>query len=180
MSTSSLPAAADREWIKIGRIGKAHGLLGGFHITESHSLLVQGRGDRIVVGKSPLLGLSTEVRDNQTLKQRTLLFLEAFVDRNAVEAHRGESLWALDTNESPHEGFIGMKVFDRNKSYLGTVRNFCNYGASDIAELHSADGLALDIPFVDEYCVVEQSSSEKYLRLKVSKDVFSEFWRPLI
>jgi 16S rRNA processing protein RimM len=79
-------------------------------------------------------------------------------DRDAAERLKGVSLSversalpAPDTNEFYHADLIGLQAVDSTGDPLGSVVAVQNFGAGDILEIASAQGLSLLVPFTKEH-----------------------------
>ena len=168
--------------IKIGDVGKPHGLAGAFFIG--------GRDDPLAEGIKDLwIGCSGKMQKARITKSylasgRTVIVTNLAKDRNGVEALRGLGIFVdrsqLGVNEVTEylwRDLVGVKVSDCVETFLGTIERVYNAGASDIMVLRSKDGSSfVEIPLVAAYVDWNQYVPRQRLKLVVRGDVFLEMW----
>ncbi|RQD70362.1 MAG: 16S rRNA processing protein RimM [Tindallia sp. MSAO_Bac2] len=96
-----------------------------------------------------------------------LLFLEGIDTMNQAEEMKGKFLYTDDTQRSALEedqhyiaDLIGLKVYDIEDTYIGTVKQVMPTGANDILVIQSEDGTKEHmVPNVREF--VREISPEK-------------------
>jgi 16S rRNA processing protein RimM len=133
--------------VRVGRVGRPHGLDGGFTVadpTERIELLDPGRF--VVVGEREM----TVVARRGT-PEHPIVVLEGLEDRSAAEALRGEpiavpraALGALEEGEFLVDDLVGCEVVDGER-LVGRVR--------DVLLLPSADALEVERPGEDPLLV---------------------------
>ena len=95
--------------VTAGRVGRAHGLDGSFHVAEPGHPLEQG-------AMVTLAGVAREVRRSSGTPQRPIVRLEGIDDRDSAVALRGELLLVSDTaapladDEWLAEDLVGLQV----------------------------------------------------------------------
>ncbi len=116
------PAAA-AGFLHAGRVGRAHGLDGSFHVTRPRPALLT-LGARLRVGEG-----EREIVRRSGTEQRPILRLEGMADRAAVDALRGADLLvargaapALGEGEYWAEDLVGCAVAGASGRELGTVQ----------------------------------------------------------
>lgn len=115
---------------EVGRIGRAHGLDGSFHVTQPRPGL-----DAEVLGVS---GVARRVQRRAGTSQRPILRLEGLEDRPAIDALRGVSLDGpepeLEPGEYRAEDLAGCRVVDGD-SDVGTVARMIALPSCEALEL---------------------------------------------
>jgi len=137
----------------VGRIGRAHGVLGEATIevrTDDPDL-------RFAIGEELTLenGNSLTVSGNRWHNQILLLSFDGINDRNKIEELRDQLLYAeVDTKanqpgEYHFQQLIGCKVILADKSKLGIVREIVQLPGQDLLSVDSMRGEVL-IPMVKQ------------------------------
>lgn len=172
-------------WVRIGTIGKAHGLRGAFFVSGRDEP-IPSTIKIILIGKSPedskksnLLSRSTGAGNSEVLR------CDAALDRTAIESLQGQALWVHrdelgleDEGDCLRTDLIGKQVMDSRGSMVGTIDNIYNCGASDIATITNGNK-GVDIPIVATYFDMNFSADSPQLQLTVTSDVFDDLWEEL-
>src|SRR5579862_891365 len=141
------PQAA--RWLRAGRVGRAHGLDGSFHVLEpAPALLVLGA--RVSVDGRELKIIRRAGDD-----RRVIIRLKGFADRDATESLRGRQLLAprtqaprLDEDEWWADDLEGCEVRDGDRR-VGTVQRLLALPSVDVLEVARDEGGAeLLVPLV--------------------------------
>lgn len=148
------PGASDL--IRIGVIGKPHGVRGGFHVDGAVDPVVVKPGFIMLAGDRELRVASRGGTD-----ARPIVSVEGVDDRDAAAELRGETLFARrDTLTPLGEGewyasdLEGMTVSDAGGERLGTVKRLSNLPSVDVLEVEPvAGGAALLVPMVADAIV---------------------------
>ena len=141
--------------LNVGRIGKAHGILGEATI----EVRTDEAENRFAVGAI----LETDNHGNLTVASARvhngilLLGFEGIEDRNAIEALRNELLYAdvdiqapgIDEDDYHVLQLIGCTAFLVDGDEFGIVTDVLNLPGQDVLAIKSAEGEAL-IPFVHQ------------------------------
>lgn len=138
-------------WLRAGRIGRAHGLDGSFHVSEPVSDLLQEGRTVIVDGREHLI-----VR-RAGMDARPILRLEGFADRVAAEALSGQELFVtrdrvpeLEPDEWWAADLEGCTVRD-GEVVVGVVRRLLGLPSCEVLEVALAGGGAdLLVPLVTD------------------------------
>ncbi len=152
--------------LNVGRIGKAHGILGEATI----EVRTDEAEDRFAIGAV----LETENHGNLTVVSARvhngilLLGFEGVHDRNAVEALRNELLYAdvdidapgIDEDDYHVLQLIGCKAFLVDGDEFGDVADVLNLPGQDVLVIKNPDGEVL-IPFVRQLVPVVDISAKK-------------------
>ena len=139
--------------LNVGRIGKAHGILGEATI----EVRTDEAEDRFAIGAV----LETESHGNLTVASARvhngilLLSFEGIEDRNAIETLRNELLYAdvdidapgIDEDDYHVLQLIGCKAFLVDGDEFGEVSEVLNLPGQDVLVIKSESGETL-IPFV--------------------------------
>jgi 16S rRNA processing protein RimM len=129
------PAAATGALLSVGRVGRAHGLDGSFHVTQPR--------ERVLGGLTALIldGVEIPIVRHDGTPSRPILRLEGIDTREAVDALRGTDLWMrradappLEEDEWYAEDLIGCRVVDGDVA-IGTVVKLLPYPSCDLLEV---------------------------------------------
>jgi 16S rRNA processing protein RimM len=150
-----MPAAdeAAGALLTVGRVGRAHGLDGSFHVTQPRTRLLEGRDSVIVNGEQIAI-----VRRAGT-DARPIFRLAGIQTREAVDALRGTDLWVpradappLEEDEWYAEDLVGCRVVDGDRE-VGEVAKLLAYPSCELLEVpRDADPArpALLIPLISD------------------------------
>jgi 16S rRNA processing protein RimM len=139
--------------LNVGRIGKAHGILGEATI-EVRTDEAEARFAIGAVLETESHGLIT-VASARVHNGILLLGFEGIEDRNAIEELRNELLYTevdidapgIDEDDYHVLQLVGCKAFLIDGDEFGTVTDVLNLPGQDVLAIKSADGEVL-IPFV--------------------------------
>lgn len=146
-SEQSTAPGGDR--LSAGRVGKAHGLDGSFHVTRPRPGVLKNGLPLFVDGRE------TKARRYAGTAEKPILALDGVFSRTEVEALRGQDLWvdrehvpALGPDEWWAEDLEGCEVFDGDVT-VGTVRNLLVLPSCEVLEVtRAAGGADLLVPLV--------------------------------
>jgi 16S rRNA processing protein RimM len=137
--------------VRVGKVGKPHGLEGAFVVEEASE-----DPDRFAVGTTLLVGgVSVEVVESKKAGGRPVIRLERDVPRGApIEVERSD---LPEPGENEYYAFqlVGLEVEEAGGQKLGRVTEIASGPANDVLELDT--GLAL--PLVDA-CIQEVDLEE--------------------
>jgi 16S rRNA processing protein RimM len=169
-------------WVRIGVVGKPHGLKGAFFIhgrAEPLPLTIK----TLRIGKTPESAQSTKLLSRSTGSGNSeVLRCEAAGDRTAAEKLQGNFLWAhrdeiglAEEVDCLRSDIIGKAVLDLTGKELGVIEDVYDCGASDIVTIRQGHRSA-DIPLVPTYFDMDFSAAATHLQLQVNGEVFDELW----
>jgi 16S rRNA processing protein RimM len=148
-----MPAAdeAAGALLTVGRVGRAHGLDGSFHVTQPRTRLLEGRESVIVNGEEVAI-----VRRAGT-DARPIFRLAGIQTREAVDALRGTDLWVpradappLEEDEWYAEDLVGCRVVDGDRE-VGEVTKLLAYPSCELLEVpRPGGGKDLLIPLISD------------------------------
>jgi 16S rRNA processing protein RimM len=141
-------ARAEAEWLAAGRVGRAHGLDGSFHVTGARpALLEPGATVRVA-------GADREIVRRAGTPERPILRLAGAERREDAEALRGEELRVARADAPPlEEGAFwaeeleGCQVTDGERA-VGTVRQMLELPSCEVIEVARPDADDLLVPLV--------------------------------
>jgi 16S rRNA processing protein RimM len=133
-------------FLEAGRVGRAHGLDGSFHVTSPRPRL-------LTLGTPTDLG---EIVRRAGTDQRPLVRLAGCDTREAIEALHGRPLQvaladapALEPGEWWAHELEGLAVTDGERA-VGTVRRMLELPSVEVLEVERADGSELLVPMVGD------------------------------
>jgi 16S rRNA processing protein RimM len=130
-------------WVSVGRVGRSHGLGGGFVVeAASDDPSRFAPGALVYANREP-----TAVVESKTAGGRLVVRLDRPVERGALLELPAEQLPALPEGEYYAFQLVGLAVEDDRGEPLGQVAAVVPGVANDVVELDT--GLAL--PLVDEW-----------------------------
>jgi 16S rRNA processing protein RimM len=127
--------------VRVGRVGKPHGLDGGFFVEgASERKAVFARGATLYAGGEP----ATVVAARHGSGGRPVVVLDRHVERGAELAVARETLPNLaDGDEFYVFQLVGLSVEEEGGRLLGRVREVLEYPGNDVLELDSGASLPL-------------------------------------
>ena len=129
------------ELVPVGRVGKPHGLDGGFFVdgaSERQEVFVDGA--KLYAGGEP----ATVVASRRGSGGRPVIRLDRQVDRGAELAVARATLPSLsDEDEFYVFQLVGLSVEEESGRLLGRVREVLEYPGNDVLELDSGASLPL-------------------------------------
>lgn len=144
-------AAADRDWLHAGRVGKPHGLDGSFLVAEPNAALLRA-SKTIRLGDADRKIVRFAGHDS-----RLILRIDGCCDRDAAEALRGQVLFVsrrsapeLGEDEWWAEDLEGLSVFDGDRE-VGIVSRLLALPSCEVLEVgRPAGGDPLLVPLVSD------------------------------
>jgi len=143
--------AADREWLRAGRVGRPHGLDGSFLVADPNPELLRS-AETVTIG-----GVARTIERRAGHDRRVILRLEGCADRDAADGLRGQDLFvgrerapALGEDEWWAEDLEGCAVRDGDR-VVGTVVRLLALPSCEVLEVERAHGGdALLVPLVSD------------------------------
>lgn len=165
------------EWKTFGCVGKPHGLKGSFYVQKQTRPLPADL-KTIRLGDSPHIAyLESQVLEIKSHRDKAILTVDKIPDRTVLDTHKGVKIWAAfpQSKFSEFDELIDFQVKDNLGELLGKVKQFYNYGASDVMEIQSAEEKILEIPFLDSY-ILKIEKQQNTIILSVPKSNFEGLW----
>lgn len=170
------------EWLKLGVVGKSHGLKGAFFVS-GRDAPIPSTIKQIVIGLSPEKGKETRVLFSRQQGQRVVLQCDLIVTPEAVQEWIGQSLWVQrqvipvnDDREYLWSDLYGKLVQGSDGIALGKIVTVNNYGATDVVEIQSDHQRTLALPFISLYVDMSFKGSDPVIHLVVPASTFDEAW----
>ena len=173
------------EFVRIGNVGRPHGVFGGFFVGDRDAGLSQSLVDlEVFVGKAALPGVSYKVSKQKNSGGRTVLHFAGMGSREQVGEIKGQSLFlkradvSLDpASEYLWQDLVGQKVIDKDGVEVGIARSVMNYGASDILRIEHEERGILLVPLVGAYFAMDLLGADApYIKLEHSLEIFADTW----
>jgi 16S rRNA processing protein RimM len=127
--------------VRVGRVGRPHGLDGGFFVEgASERDAVFAKGATLLAGGEP----ATVVAVRRGSGGRPVILLDRHVERGAELAVARATLPSLaDADEFYVFQLVGLSVEEEDGRQLGRVREVLEYPGNDVLELDSGASLPL-------------------------------------
>jgi 16S rRNA processing protein RimM len=127
--------------VPVGRVGKPHGLDGGFFVEgASEREGVFAKGATLLAGGEP----ASVVASRRGSGGRPVIRLDRHVERGTELAVARATLPSLDAEDEFYVfQLVGLGVEEENGRQLGRVREVLQYPGSDVLELDSGASLPL-------------------------------------
>lgn len=174
---------ANDSWLKIGRVGRAHGLRGDFFVSGRDEPIPKSYG-KLLIGDVPESARPTTIEKLGWLNERPVLKCSLASDRTAAEQLSGQPIWVAasavqvdNAKEYLWSDLEGRQVNDARGVCLGRVRSVYNAGAGDVIEIEDQVGRLLDVPMIAQYFDMSFTRGESELTLVVTADFFNELWQ---
>jgi 16S rRNA processing protein RimM len=154
---SRLPTDPERDVVRVGRVGRPHGVDGAFVVeqaSEDPSRYEVG-AELLVDGEPAFVVLSRQIGG-----RRRAIKLDRAVARGAELAVRRDALPELPADTYYVSDLVGLDVVDERGEHVGVIRDVLPGPANDVLELDT--GLLL--PLVED-CVREVDLSSRRLLL---------------
>ncbi len=145
---------ADRrtpEALSAGRVGRPHGLDGGFYVTRPRPRLLEP-GMRVTIGAD-----AHEIAQRSGVEQRPIVNLRGVHDRSAAEALRGLELCvpladapALQAGEWWAHELQGCEVHSTGNQLVGTVAALLELPSCEVLQVTLSGGGELLVPMVKD------------------------------
>jgi len=171
------------KWVKLGIVGKGHGLNGTFFIS-GRDQTIPPKVKTLLVGNKLETARSLTVVNCRMQSGRPVLDCLEVQNRNDVDFLKGQIVWCprheievQDQNEYIWADLEGRSVVDSQGEMVGKIVEIQNFGASDIVEIDHTDRGRLSLPFVSLYFDMDFTGDQEQIRLLVPLDTFDEVWQ---
>ncbi|HWH95168.1 MAG TPA: ribosome maturation factor RimM [Baekduia sp.] len=121
--------------LSVGRIGRAHGLDGSFHVTQPRERVLAAATTLIVDGRE------VAIERHDGTPARPILRLAGIGSREAIDARRGTDLWVRRAEAPPlgdeewyAEDLVGCRVVDGDVP-VGVVAKLLPYPSCELLEV---------------------------------------------
>lgn len=186
--------------MKLGVVGKAHGLRGAFFVAGRRDRPVPKSCKKIVLGEVETPSKSSfsqapetpepsqiyEIVSSSTQQGRPLLQCRGVDDRTAAETLTGRSIWVEreQISVNPAQEFlwadlVGCLIYDSSGAPFGKVSEVGSYGAGDVAVVQAEiEGKlwAVEVLLGPQFFNMDFDVSARRLDLVVDKDTFEGLW----
>ena len=169
------------DWIKIGKVGKGHGLRGEFFISGRDEPL-DSDISAVLIGEHFNSAVVYSVYKVANQGGRPLIKLDDFRSRTDSDKVLHFQIWVkreeLDISEKEFywDDLKGKSVALPDGKVIGTVVGLNNFGASDVIDITNEDKQSLSLPFIDQYFDLEASVDSDTVTLTVENDVIHDLW----
>ncbi|MFW7379468.1 MAG: ribosome maturation factor RimM [Oligoflexus sp.] len=169
-------------WVKLGIVGKGHGLNGTFFIS-GRDAAIPGGVKTLRIGKNLQRAQDLTVQTSRMQGDRPTVHCKEVQSRNDVDILKGQTIWCRrdeitveEEREYLWSDIEGLLVIDSDDRLVGKIVAVQNYGASDIVEIENQQLGRLALPFVDAYFDMNFRSDAEQIRLLVPLTTFDEAW----
>lgn len=141
--------------IRIGVVGKPHGVRGGIHLDGAIDAPALVPGLEVEID-----GVAHVLASRGGTDARPIVAFEAVTDRDVAAALRGRSVTARRADLTPlaegewfADDLVGLTVRDRQGGRLGEVRRLVNLPSVDVLEVATPDDGELLVPMISDAIV---------------------------
>ena len=172
-----------KKWLKIGVVGRAHGLQGSFFVS-SRDEAIPDSIKSIRIGKDISTAREFKVTQRTWQNNRPTLRCDGIVDRTAAEKLCGASVWAeesavpvADAEEYLWSDVRGRTVIGSDDVVIGVIEDVYQPAQSVNLVIVSPDGKRdVEIPMTRDYIDMSFVRGGHELRLMVPANTFEEVW----
>ena len=151
-----------KNFLKIGKITKVHGLKGecfvSFLSSGVDSLILKGQD--VQIKKDSELVLSSVVQMVRAHKKGVIVQLEEIKNKKEAELLKEASFWVPMRLFSSVKGeniylceVLHFEVCDKERGILGKVSAFSENGAQDLLLVQNENNSIIEIPFIDVFVI---------------------------
>ena len=167
-------------FVKIGVVGKAHGLNGLFFVSQRTSLFIESVKYIYLENKSNL----KKLRLDQVLSSggKTVFKCDTINNRQDLSKYMGSSIYVerkdlnLKEDEFLWNDLIGRVVLDSYSNNFGTIEKVEDFGAGVLVFITHSDSSLSTIPFNDQYFNMDfDSKSKDPIYLRYDSEFYSDF-----
>lgn len=177
---------AKAKWLKLGVVGRAHGLRGSFFISARDEVWPP-TVNRVRITENPDECEDLVVEQSSWQSGRPVLKCLRIDDRTAAERLTGKPVWCDssfitvdDQSEFLLSDIKGRIVFDSLGETMGVVEEayLSPSGTVNLIVFNASKNADVEIPLVGRYIDMEFRRGESSLRMHVPVDTFEEIWNP--
>ncbi len=175
------------KWIKLGVVGRAHGLRGSFFVSGRDEPLPDTL-KKLIIGPTPETGVVATIEQCQWQNGRSIIKCDIATDRTSAEKWTGKQIWcdasAVVVDEETEylvSDLKGRVVVDSDGKEFGVVDDVAVMPASVNLIVVNADASAdVEVPMIATYVDMSFIRGEKTLALAVPGDTFADVWNPKV
>lgn len=175
---------SNTQWLKLGVVGRAHGLRGSFFVSGRDEL-IPSSVKAVRLGAAPASLGDFVVEDSLWQNGRAILKCKGVSDRTAAEKFTGQTVWCdaqqirvNDQEEYLFSDIRGRVVKDSDGVTLGTVDDIYTTpgGGANLVVVNEAQTGDVEIPMVAIYVDMNFARGEPELKLVVPANTFEDVW----
>ncbi|HEV7918560.1 MAG TPA: ribosome maturation factor RimM [Solirubrobacterales bacterium] len=162
---SEAGTSGESDLVRVGRVGKPHGVRGGFYVEGAIAVDPISPGSTITIAARQF-----KVTNRAGTDARPILAVEGIDDRDQAASLRGETVWSpreavpLDDDEWLATDLEGMKVVTADGTVIGTVERLTNLPSVDILEVPRAHADDMMLPMVSG-AIIEIDASARVITI---------------
>jgi ribosomal 30S subunit maturation factor RimM len=181
-----LTLSTSKKWLRLGRVGRAHGVRGSFFISDRVDK-IPDTIEHIFVGDDPDKVPPIKILGRFMTGSRPAITCEGISDRNTAEAMTGQLVWVEserikvdDRSEYLLSDITGRSVHDGRGNLVGVVEScyMTNYDGVNVLIYNQDKHADIDIPFSSTYFDMSFKRGGHQVTLIVEIDFFEEIWNP--
>lgn len=142
-------------YIEVGKIVNTHALKGEVKIKSYSNMDRFNKGNILYLGESHI---EVRIKTHRVKENFDYVVFENYEDINLIEPYKNKLLYIKETDLEELEedeyyikDLIGLKVYNEDKLYIGTVKNVSEYPANFMLEVLKENGKIALIPFRKEF-----------------------------
>jgi len=171
------------DWIRLGTVGKAHGLRGAFFVSDRDDPLPTSL-KKIRVGDDPKNLKDARVSEIAWRSGRPVMSCSLYSDRTAAEVMIGQAVWGhvaelawRSDQEFLWDEVIGIPIVDPDGEAFGTITSLYSNGPNTIMVVQGQSGKQLELPVVEAYVAMTRDQHQRWhIALVVPASTFDEMW----
>jgi len=175
---------ASKAWLKLGIVGRAHGLRGSFFVSGRDEA-VPSSVKTVRVGIEPEAAKVLHVQHRAWQNGKAYLTCEGVVQREQVDAFKGLPVWCAKADIKVDEAtefvlsdLVDRTVIDSDGTIVGVVEDVYPTlaGHANIVVLNPAETADVEIPATNHYLDMDFERGADVLNLRVPVETFADVW----
>ena len=171
-------------WLKLGIVGRAHGLRGSFFVSARDEP-IPASVHTVRIGDNPSELADIKIENRLWQSGRPVLKCDVASDRTSAELLTGKPLWCEssqvkvdDADEYLLSDMLNRKVLDANQITVGIVEDvyLAASGVVNLVVFDESRNADIEIPMIGAYVNMNFKRNESTLNLAVAAEVFAEIW----
>lgn len=159
--------------LQVGAITQTHGIRGEVKVFPTTDDAKRFKKLKEVILDTGKEQVTLEIESVKFFKQFVILKFKGFDNINDIERYKGKNLFVtrenavkLKRDEYFIADLIGLKVYDEDEQYLGTLTNVIETGANDVYEVTFEDGKEVLFPAIKQ-CILDVDMENRKMKVHI-------------